>query len=283
MSTQVIHPEQRKINSLTSHSDFATYKPREPPLNDEQTVLATKELNNNTFITNFPDVERMYTDPIIPYQKIGLFSFVPAKGAKPNKDGLYGMGKLRGNYDRDEEASQRAEYIIRNVDSYHQCYHFHVGRPFPVTVSSEYSENISRIDLRKDMKDTISEDVKGKRMKEEEDIAEIQKRQEELLADTKRTHENDPTLELDEYITLRVKKAQLSWTWLETDKKMKEMQEIILKTNITLSDMELKNPNHKEEYFQKYMNAREHAGLSNDQSNDNFIKFMCEDAPLPFL
>ena len=30
-------------------------------------------------------------------QRIGLLSFVPAKGATPNSKGIYGFAKMRGN------------------------------------------------------------------------------------------------------------------------------------------------------------------------------------------
>ena len=70
------------------------------PLTDKQTINAMKVLNKN----NFPEVERRYTDPVIDLQKIGLFSFVPARGAVPNNQGIYGFAKIRGNFANENEA-----------------------------------------------------------------------------------------------------------------------------------------------------------------------------------
>jgi hypothetical protein len=47
--------------------------------------------------------------------------------------------------------------------------------------------------------------------------------------------------------------------------------------------MDEDNPTFKETYYEKYMKAREDAGIkeSNEESQDNFIKFLVEEAVLP--
>jgi len=291
---KVNHEGWRKENSLTSPEDRdpqAKWRPDQsaPQLTNQEANDALEALNNDAFVKRFPQVERMYVDPPVEMQRIGLFSFIPAKGATPNNKGFYGWAKLRGNFATSMEANERAEYIIRNVDSYHQIFHTYVGRPFPLTVSSDYSKEVSRVDLRKDMTQDISSDVKSKRDKEQQDIEEIKKREDDLMKHNKKIladpenkeDRSDPTLALDEYITLRVKKAQVSWTYLETKKKLQEMVEIMAKTRHELEEMELKNPGHRQTYFQKYMDAREQAGLDTSSHQDNFIKFMVEDADIP--
>jgi len=138
------HEEWQKENSLTCPEDrdrINKWKPDQtaPVLTQEQADEALKELNNTAFTDKFPRIERTYADPILPMQYIGLISFTPAKGATPNENGVYGFAKLRGNFSSEIEANERAEFIIRNIDSHHQIYHTYVGRPFPITNSSKYS------------------------------------------------------------------------------------------------------------------------------------------------
>lgn len=133
-----------KESSLTTPDDRDLNNKWKPDLktrilNEEEIEVAMTELNNTDFVNKFPKVDRTYADPVVNLQKYGLLSFVPAKGAKPNDNGVFGFAKLRGNFDSEMECNQRAEYLIRNVDSYHQIYHVYVGRPFPITSSSKYS------------------------------------------------------------------------------------------------------------------------------------------------
>lgn len=280
----VEHPEWQKENSLTSPEDrdrINKWRPEQsaPDLTAEQSELAFNELNNTSFTDKFPRVDRTYADPIIPMQYIGLISFVPAKGATPNENGVFGFAKLRGNYSNEIDANQRAEYLIRNVDSYHQIYHTYVGRPFPITSSSKYSAETSEIEIRKEMTTDISTGIKEKKMEEQATIRDMKEREEKLLEEAK-IGEVDP---YDEYITLRVKKAQLSFTYLEHIKKLKEVKGIILKTRKQLEEMDEKYPEYQNTYYEKYMQARKDAGLkeTKEQADSNFIKFLVEDEPLP--
>lgn len=278
------HPEWEKENSLTAPDDRDRenrWKPDQgaPQLTNEEVNSALKELNNNSFTEKFPRVDRTYADPPPPLQSIGLLSFVPAKGAQPNESGVYGFAKLRGNYATEQEADQRAEFLIRNVDSYHQIYHTYVGRPFPMTASSKYSADTNEIDIRKEMTESISNDVKQKKQDDLKTVQEIKNREEELIADTKK-EEVDP---YDEYITLRVKKAQLSWTYLEHVNKIKEIKDIIVRTRKEIEKLEEDKSDYKEKYYDKYMNARKESGFKDtpEEMETNFLKFLVEDAQLP--
>lgn len=275
----------KKENSLTAPSDRDRenrWKPDQssPPLTNSETQHAMEDLNNRSFVEKFPKVDKTYADPAIAMQLYGLISFTPAKGATPNENGVYGFAKLRGNYGTDIEANQRAEYLIRNYDSYHQIYHTYVGRPFPITVSSKYSAETSEVDIRKETSKSISQNVRDKKDEEEKAMREIKEREEKLLEES-RTDEIDP---YDEYITLRVKLAQLSWTYLEHQKKMAEVKEIIIKTKKDVKTLDEKHPTFIDSYFEKYMKARKDAGLEESKMDleANFVKYMLEDAPLDF-
>ena len=250
-----------------------------PPLTDEQTKEAMLALNNDSFVKNYPEVERRLADPPVDLQMIGLISFVPAKGATPNSDGIYGFAKLRGNFATNEEASARAEHLIRNVDSYHQIYHTYVGRPFPLTTGSDFSKEVNRIDIRKAAVESIAEDVRKKREKEQKDIEEIQQRQQELLEDVKKPQE-DP---MDRYTTLKVKKAQLTWTYAETEKKLQQMATLIAKARKEIEDLDRQDPSFSQTYHDKYMDARKKSGLSVDtqQTEQTFMRYLVEDFHIP--
>jgi hypothetical protein len=278
-----IHEEHSVENSLTSPLDrdpARTYKPNQghPALSEDDVKNAMDALDNNKFIRKFLKVERRYADPVEPMQRIGLFSWVPAKGATPDENGFYGMVKLRGNYPTDQEASERAETLIRTVDSYHQIYHAYVGRPMPCTTSSDFSESANEVDLRKAMTQAVSSSIKNKKKTESQQIREIEDREKELLTESKKEDE-DP---VDFYTTLRVKKAQVTWTYLETQKKMEEMKNIIIKTREQIEELEKEDSKYKEEYFKKYCDARAESGLSNSTNDNTFMKFLVEDVKLDF-
>jgi hypothetical protein len=278
------HPEWEKESSLTTPDDRVrenNWRPDQgaPQLSENEVTSAMEELNNVSFTSKFPRIDRTYADPPPPLQGIGLLSFVPAKGAQPNANGVYGFAKLRGNYATQQEADQRAEFLIRNVDSYHQIYHTYVGRPFPMTASSKYSAETNEIDIRKEIVESVSNNVKQKKQDELKTVQEIKAREEALVADTKK-EEVDP---YDEYITLRVKKAQLSWTYLEHVKKMKEIKDILVRTRKEIGKMEEENSEYKEKYYDKYMTARKESGFKDtpEELQANFMKFLVEDAHLP--
>ena len=270
-------------NSLTAPEDRDRekgWRPESgtPPLSEEEMVDAMLGLNDTTFVAKFAKVDRVYSDPVIPMQNISLFSFTPAKGATPNSNGIFGFGKIRGTYNTPQEAEERAEYIIRSVDSTHQVFHSYTGRPFPITTSSKYSAETSEIDIRKEMSSATSNNVKERRKTDEQTIKEVREREEALIAESKMEQEDaDP---YDEYITLKVKKAQLTWTYFEHKKKMEEIVPIIAKTKERLLELDASNSEFSEKYFDKYMDARKSSGLTNEKSKDNFLQFLVEDVEI---
>ena len=295
MSKEINHPEWEKENSLTAPEDRTStrenpWRPDQgaPVLTNVEVDEAIGVLNNTKFMGKFPRVDRSYADPPPPNQNIGLVSFTPAKGATPNESGVYGYAKLRGNFATDIEANQRAEYLIRNVDSYHQIYHTYVGRPFPMTASSDYSAEVEEIDIRKQMSESISSEIKAKKQQEKRAMDDIKEKEEELLTESRKAVRGEEVYDpYDNYITLKVKKAQLSWTYLEHQKKMEEVKGILIKTRKDLEELDEEHPEFKDKYFDKYMEARKNAGLegkyaeSKETSEANFIQYMVEDAVIP--
>jgi uncharacterized coiled-coil DUF342 family protein len=170
----------------------------------------------------------------------------------------------------------KAEDLIRNVDSYHSIYNTYVGRPFPLSVSKKYVTDTTEIDIKKKVTEETSAEVKKKRDEERKIVKEIEERQQELLADVEKK-EDDP---YDVYTELMVKKAQLSWTYHQTLKKMDEMKASIIKAREEIGKMREENSDYHNQYMDKYMSARKKAGLPMD--DNSFIKYMAEDLDLGF-
>ena len=253
----------------------------EPELDSTQLAAAMDELNVTSFTGKFSRVDRTYADPPIPLQNISLISWIPAKGAKPNQSGVYGFAKIRGSYNTGIEADQRAEYLIKNIDSYHKVFHCYTGRPFPLTNSSKYSAETSEVDIRKETTEAVSSDVKAKKLEEEKEMRDMKEREDALIESSK-SEEVDP---YDEYITLKVKKAQLSWTYLEHVKKIKEIKNILIKTKEEIRVLDEQDPEFEKKYYDKYMTARRNTGLSEsaEDADSSFMQFLVEDANLPGL
>ena len=256
-----------------------------PPLSSEEVQNAMPKLYDTSHTDkmppsgspNFTAVDRRYADDAIPLQTFGLISFVPSKGATPDSKGIYGFAKIRGVFSSNEEAVQRTAHIIKNTDSYHiiqQCY---VGRPFPLTLDPRYSAEKSEIDIRKDATETISESVKKRREEDKKNVEDIQQREKNLLEDVKHEESKD-----DRYTTLRVKKAQLVWTYEESRKKMEEMKKNIIKAREEIVALEAENPVYRQEYLERYMKARRDAGIkeTGEELENSFMKYMVEDIEL---
>ena len=247
------------------------------PLDDESTNSAFSVKVDKTFTKKFPERENFYADPPIPNQKIALISFVPAKGATPDKDGVYGMAKVRGCFDSERECDERSELILRNVDSYHKIFYAYVGRPFPCTEESTFSAEVNEVDIRKKVSEVQSQSIKDKKKTEQQEINEIKEREKKLVEESKR----DECEPIELYTTLKTKKAQLSWTYMEHQKKMKEIEGILVKTEKELLRLDRDHPEFADQFYDKYMKARRDAGLPDDDTS--FIKYMVEDAEFPFM
>lgn len=261
--------------SLTSPSDkTGTFRSKKMTLDDEETDNAMKVLNKDI---RFTQIEQHYADPSQFGQNICLVSFVPSKGATPDKDNIYGMMKVRGVYATEQEANERAEFLIRNVDSYHEIYHCHVGRPFPITTTDTYTNEVHTIDIRRKTTDIISEDILIKKKNEKQQMEEIKQREKKLLEESKRAQNDEPIDDFERYITEQVKKAQLIWTYVETKKKMVTMKESIEKAKDLIRKYDEEHPEYISQYKEKYYQARKEAGLKDEDDDGSFIKYLGQD------
>jgi hypothetical protein len=275
------HPEQELQNAMTSPADRDATQPNalnRDTLTDDQLSAALQELNVKDNLVKFPRFDRLYADPSIPNQNICLHSFVPAKGASPDKDGVYGMIKIRGVFSTPEEANQRAEFLIKNNDSYHKIYHSWMGRPIPLSHNPQWVAESKEVDLNDKTSKVMTEDVKEKKHQEKKDMEDIKQREKNLLEDVKKAPEEvDPE---EKYTTARVKKAQLIWTYLQSLKKIEEMKPLIIAARNLVTEMDEQHPDFQKTYFERYKKAREDSGVPMD--DNSFIKYMVEDCDLGF-
>jgi hypothetical protein len=272
------HPEWSVQNSLSSPLDRTQEKlplTKGIILTETEVENAMDELNVKS-LKKFPRIEKFYADPEMRNQRICLHSFVPSKGATPDKSGVYGFVKVRGVFATEQEANDKAEELIRNVDSFHSIYHSYIGRPFPLSFNKNFVETVKEVELVEKTIQTISEDIKGKREKDRKEMEEIKEREKKLLESSKEEKE-DP---FDEYTTMQVKKAQLCWTYTETLKKMDQMKKSIISTRKLIQEREEQNSEYKDKYMEKYKNARKEAGLP--ETDDSFMKYMGEDIDVGF-
>ena len=255
-------------------------------LTEESTELASKHLVDNSFRTKFPSLDRVYTDPLnrnqlsLALQKIALFSFVPAKGVTPNKNGVYGYAKIRGVFETDVEAEARSRELIKYFDSYNKIYFAPMFRPFPLTCESSYSGDVSEVDIKKDLTESVSDSVKQKKVSEEKEVKEMHDRQKKLLEESKRT-EADP---YEDYIEKQVKRSNLIWTYKEHQKKMEEIKVSLTSTRKVLKELDEQYPQFKDKYYEKYMTARKEAGFVENEERDklSFMHYLLNDIKLDF-
>lgn len=234
----------------------------ERPLTEDEVNSAKKELIKDDFLKlSFPKVVRIRRDPPLSQQNYCLFTFVPSKDAKPDKDGCFGVVKFRGSFPTPREAEEWAENLIRGCDSYHENIIGYVGSDFPLTVESSYCLSTKEVDIRSKM-DTVSRDhIKAQRESDKREMEEVQERRRQLLEDTSET-KKECFDDLEYYTTLRVKRANIRILQEECEKKLKECAKILKSTTSEINSLDDKHPNYKKEYEEKYKTALDSIGGS---------------------
>jgi molecular chaperone DnaK (HSP70) len=228
-------------------------------LTNDEFKEANKLLNETGFVEKFSRTFKYSADPIFRDQIYCLHSFVPSKGAKPDKDGVFGMIKFRGTFPSQQETNEKAEEIIREMDSYNSVFHGYVGKWFPVTKSSKYTREVHEIDIQKKTKGIVSDSIKQKRKEDRQEIEQINQREKELREDVKiKPEDRDP---IERYIELKVKKANCMHTLERYKKDIEKLQKIVDNSQEILSTLDEENSDFKDKYVDIYRKAREQVGL----------------------
>jgi hypothetical protein len=270
--------EKTPVVRATSHPEvmreLRPIHPNRESLNNSQLEAATKELYHKDYTKlDFPRNMKFAVDPKVSGQTYGLISFLPSKNAVPDKDGCFGILKLRGNFSSEVEADKWAEKIIKDHDTYADIDTVFVGRPFPLFVDNEkYASKTREIDIRKVVTDIQKSSQIEKQQKEQKEIQEIQERQRKLLNKETEEEKDKSVCDLDYYVTLRVKKANAMAAIDDAEKRIKEAQEVIDNVSKEIEEFDEKEPTYKEEYVEKYKNALGVIG-ANPEENP-LIKYM---------
>lgn len=229
-------------------------------------TAAMKELS---VTSPFPKLNRKFVDASVPGEpKFALFSYIPTQNSKPDEDGFYGFAKVRGCYHTIEEAQARAETIVRDIDSTNSIFTCRIGAPFPICTTG-HSETTDEIDLRQKTEDTISQNVRSKRRQEQKEIEEIKAKEEELKADVVKGP--DPE---EDYITHRVKLANLKFMIHEHDIKKQECEKLRDTCLVWLLEAKKENPEFETKYMDKYMESRRKANIPDDAEMSGFMNYM---------
>lgn len=265
-----------KMHSLISPSDKPNVQVQPVDKNIKIDDKKVEDIKNKLYQNIKPyQVDRYYADPPIHNQMYTLVSFTPSSGAKPDKDNIYGMMKVRGVFATETEAEERAEFLIKNVDSYHELFHAYVGRPFPVTTNDDYANTVRSIDIRKKTTEVISEDILNKKREERSEMTDMKEREKNLLEQSKKAQEGGTMDPFEEYITMNVKRAQLLWTYKETMDKMSQMKESYDMAVTRIKELDEENDSFKNDYREKYMSARREAGIPDNE--DSFLQYLGAD------
>tara|TARA_B100000131_G_C18106255_1_gene607950 strand:- start:378 stop:1211 length:834 start_codon:yes stop_codon:yes gene_type:complete len=267
------NPDQNTLTAPADRDKSHLFDFNKDPLTDSQVESATADLVDKAHISMYPAQERAFADPSIEDQDFCLVSFVPSVNAVPDKDGIYGMVKVRGTYNTLEKCDKRAEFLIREVDSIHKIFIAGVGKPFPITNVSTFSKDINRIKIQ----DMLSQELKHEQTKQERELEEMREREKEIIERNTKPEEERNEIDPEEmYITNRVKKAQLTWTYINTMQKLKDMQANIINAREEIARLDKSNPELKDSYLERYNAALKKVNLS--QENDSFIMYLENDA-----
>lgn len=251
---------------------FKVTDSKHPSLTESETSMAVKDLYVSDYVNpyKYPRVNRKFVDPINSSDpRFALFSFIKAPESEHD---IYGVAKIRGVFYTQQEADDRAEEIVRNVDSCNSIFTCIVGVPFPL-VCHGYSHSTSEIDLKEKVETTISENVRRKRNEEQKEITAINEREKRLVEDV---HPEKVKNDEDAYIEQRVKLAHLKYAIDEHEKKMNECSALKSKVTKFLIDESIVHPDFEQTYLKKYMSARREANIPEDTDMSGFMRYMAD-------
>jgi hypothetical protein len=256
------------------------WKPdRSKPLKDDELERAFTDLYIDTYVRS----DRRFNDPQIRGQNYAIFSFNPSKDAKPDSDGIYGFIKVRGAFNRLEEAEEKSKELIQYFSA-NQIFVCEVGSPTPLHHRLNDRENVIEVDdAKRDAESLKYQDlVKNQTIKEKKEIEEIKKKVEYLKEDvTKDPKDKEP---LQMYLELNQKRATGAYLYTQHKEKLEEMKNIVLKSRQQIADMDKEYPNLKDEYMDHYRKTCEECGINKAEDNMALMikQYFGEDPDLGF-
>lgn len=285
-----VDPIPSEMNELASQHLDREFR----MLSTEETIEAKAALVNARHVTlSYIQKQRKLADPLMPHQIYALTSFIPSKGATPDKNGVFGLMRVRGTFSSLREADAKCDELIRTVDSTREILISLVGRDCLLAHSGNYIKETREIDLKKKSDQIMRDHAQDVYDQQKRERAEMDKKQNDMLASSKRASskkkssdekkaendgededdEDDPmklnideTNDVDMYTSLRVKNAQLMYYRAET---IQKYQEILRNLEESVSKIEKATeakPEFGKEFLAKYEQALQEIGQKKEQN-----------------
>jgi len=250
---------------------FVPLNSKEKPLSEEECAAAVSKLYN---AKPFRSVNRKLHDPYkYGEPRFGLFSFIKADGATADKDGFLGVAKIRGVFYTEQEAADKAEEIIRDVDSTNSIFTTLVGVPFAIE-DKNHALELTEIDISKKIEKVISDNVRAKRKAEEKEIREIEERRKALVNNDGTINESDDPGEM--YIRLRVKLAHLRYGIREHTAKANECIKLEKSVRQQIIECKAEHPEYEENFIDRYKAGRRNANVPESTDFGGFMSYLLE-------
>lgn len=256
------------------------WKPlKSKPLTEEELEYAFNELYVDKYIKG----DRKYRDPEIRGQQYALFSFTPSTTAQPDDTGIYGFIKVRGTYNRLEEAEEKSKELIQYFSA-NQIFVCETGSPVPLQTNVHDQDCVIEVDNPNLPEDSLKfqELAKEQGLKEKQAMEEIRQREEQLKKDVEQDPNDKEPLQI--YLELIHKRATCAYLYTQHLKKLEETKNIIIATRKRIADMDKEYPTLKDEYMDHYNESCKRNGI--DKATDEMAlyikKYVGEDSDLGF-
>lgn len=251
--------------------------PERADLTDQQVVESKNAILNNKFIgLKFPRERKFRRDPVIPGQTYGIVSFVPSSGARPDKQGCFGVLKLRGNFGTPAEAERYSCMLMRKYDNFCDYDLVHVGQEFPLMTDNEiYCKETREVDVKAIVDDISLSYIRKKKEEEREQREEIEQRSKKMVSKNTSEDREEAVTDLEFYTTLRTKKAHCQHVIDETKRKAIEAQEALDKVIKEIAELDQQYPEYKNNYLENYNRALKAIGAN--ENNNPLVEYMKKD------
>jgi len=243
------------------------------PLTEEQVSVAKKELIDINFIMSKYGRERKFrNDSNVIGQSIGVITFKPSKGAKPDKRGCFGVVKVRGNYPNTSEADKRCDVLLTEDENCDIDMPL-IGKEFPLMINSElYTYSVRDVDTKQIMTDTTASLMREKEEKDEKEKKAMFNKQRQLLDGSNEEEKENTLTDYTLYEQLRTKKANNLYVVEKCKNNLAKCQENIDNSLKEISEINSKFPSYKNDYINKYIEEMKQVGI--DPKQMELLKYM---------
>lgn len=241
--------------------DLPVVDPTAPPLTKAELKEARKDLIVDKFVrSRYLRAIRTRVDSPVSGQVYSVICFTPSNGASPDKDGCFGVLKVRGNYPTPQEADERAEHLVVS-DSINVNLISWVGREFPLCVDTgKYVTETKDVDIKSKLDTVAKESFKRNKEKEQKEIEEVKDRQKKLVEESEYNPREDVTT-LEHYTQNRQKYGDLKSRLVHAETKAAEYRELLEPCIAKIKELETKNPTYYSSFLERYTNALKEVGV----------------------